>query len=145
LYSHTQTGREILVTMAVVAGALVVGVYQGLLPQFGLLVAGALVVALALFGSLTVDVDREAVAVRFGLGLVRRRLVLADVIAVQVVRNRWWYGWGIHWVGNGWLYNVSGLDAVELRYSNGHADRIGTDEPETLCRVIRDARGLPAN
>ena len=145
MYSHTQTGWVILVTVGVVAAALVIGVYQGPWPQFALFVAGFLVVALVLFASLTVEVNHEAVSLRFGPGLVRRRILLADVTGVEVVRNRWWYGWGIHMVGNGWLYNVSGLDAVELRYSDGRADRVGTDEPELLCRAIRDARGLPAN
>jgi hypothetical protein len=103
------------------------------------------VIALAFFGSLTVEVNHEAVLLRFGLGLVRRRFRLVDVTGVQVVRNRWYYGWGIHMVGKGWLYNVSGFDAVEIRFADGRADRIGTDEPELLCRAIKEARGLPAN
>jgi len=145
MYRHTQTGYVILVTVGVVAAALGAWVYQGFLPGLVYLVAAALVIALVLFSSLTVEVNHEAITLRFGVGLVRRRFLLADVTAVQVVRNRWWYGWGIHTVGSGWLYNVSGLDAVELQFSDGRADRIGTDEPELLCRAIRNFRGLPAN
>ena len=145
MYRHTQTGYVILAVVGATAVALVLGVWQGYLPVFTLFLAGAFVIVLVLFGSLTVEVDHEAVTLRFGPGPVRRRFPLTEVTGVRVVRNRWWYGWGIHSVGGGWLYNVSGLEAVELRHSDGRADRIGTDEPEVLCRAIQSARGLPAN
>jgi hypothetical protein len=54
------------------------------------------------------------------------------------VRNRWWWGWGIRRIGRGqWLFNVSGLDAVELSMKNGKTYRIGTDEPQRLCEVVQ--------
>jgi hypothetical protein len=58
-----------------------------------------------------------------------------------VVRNRWYYGWGIRITPRGWLYNVSGLDAVELALKNGKCVRIGSDEPHALARAIDHARG----
>jgi hypothetical protein len=145
VYRHTQTGYVILAVVGATAVALVLGVWQGYLPVFTLYLAGALVIALVLFGSLTVEVGHEAVVLGFGPGLVRRRLPLGEVTGVRVVRNPWWYGWGVHYVGGGWVYNVSGREAVELRYSDGRSDRIGTDEPQALCRAIQGARGLPAN
>jgi hypothetical protein len=38
--------------------------------------------------------------------------------------------------GQGWLWNVSGIDAVELTMKNGDRFRIGTDEPEKLVTAI---------
>ncbi len=39
----------------------------------------------------------------------------------------------------GWLYNVSGTDAVELKMKNGKRYRIGTDVPGELAEAIRQA------
>ena len=48
----------------------------------------------------------------------------------------WWYGWGIHLTPRGWLYNVGGLDAVELALNNGRTLRIGSDEAAALARAL---------
>ena len=48
-------------------------------------------------------------------------------------------GWGIRLIPNGWLWNVSGLGAVELSLVNGQRFRIGTDEPEQLATAIQGA------
>ena len=45
---------------------------------------------------------------------------------LQVLENR-----------NGWLFNVSGLQAVEIFLRSGKKYRIGTDEPERLVEAIR--------
>jgi hypothetical protein len=55
------------------------------------------------------------------------------------VRNKWWYGWGIRLTPHGWLFNVGGLDAVELELASGRKFRIGTDEPQGLLNAIRTA------
>jgi len=56
------------------------------------------------------------------------------------VRNQWWWGWGIRLIPGGWLYNVSGLDAVELKMKNGRIFRIGTDEAQRLAEFIQAKR-----
>jgi len=38
---------------------------------------------------------------------------------------------------HGWLYNVSGLDAVEVTTKSGKKYRIGTDVPAELEQAIR--------
>jgi len=50
------------------------------------------------------------------------------------VRNHWWNGFGIR-MGSGFrLYNVSGLDAVELHLKSSDIRRIGTDDPQDWRR-----------
>ncbi len=96
---------------------------------------------LALFYKLTVIIDDKFVFIRFGYGIIRVKYALSDIASVSVVKNGWWYGWGIRSLGSGWLYNVSGLDAVELKLKNGKIHRIGTDEPEEpeeLERALRE-------
>jgi hypothetical protein len=144
-YHHSQTGVAIVVTVGITAVALIFGVYWGPLPRAVLVLAGALIIAIRVFGSLTVDIDSETLLVRFGFGLVRRRFVLSEIRSATPVRNRWYHGWGIHPLRRGWIYNVSGFDAVEIELGDGSAHRIGTDEPRTLAVAIRRASGLPAN
>ena len=61
----------------------------------------------------------------------------AYIAIVTQVRNRWWWGFGIRWTPHGWMWNISGLDAVELTYHNGKKFRIGTDEPEALLEALK--------
>lgn len=109
----------------------------------GAAIAVAVVVALIIgnFGSLNVRVDSKAVTLSFGVGLISRTIPLDRIEAVEEVRNRWWYGWGIRLTPRGWLWNVSGLDAVELRYRGGGVFRIGTDDPAGLRAALESRLG----
>ena len=51
------------------------------------------------------------------------------------------YGFGIRYVFDGWMWNVSGLDAVQLTLPDGKHFRIGTDEPKALEAAINQAIG----
>ena len=93
-----------------------------------------------LFYNLTVEVDVTHLNFRFGVGLFRKRIALANIVAVQPVQNAWWDGWGIRYTRNGWLYNVSGWEAVEITLASGKRLRLGTDEPDRLVRVLQAAR-----
>lgn len=95
-----------------------------------------------LFRCLRVEVQRETVSVRFGPGWPRRTIELSRVIGVRTVRNRWWYGFGIRYTPYGWLWNLDGLDAVELDLPGGKRFRIGTRVPDELCAAIAAAREL---
>ena len=101
----------------------------------------SLLLGLALFHSLTVQVDRNSIRLRFGIGLIRKTYDMTRVQEARVVRNHWYNGWGIRVIRGGWLYNVSGFDAVEVSFSNGKLCRIGTDEPKRLLRAIQSASG----
>jgi hypothetical protein len=89
-----------------------------------------------LFGSLTVEVDDEELRHWFGPGFWKKSYQLLDIESATVVRNSWIYGWGIRFTPHGWLYNVSGLDAVQLQLRSGRKLRIGTDDPQGLIEAI---------
>ncbi len=144
-YKHTQTGWILL---GFCVGVLLLSQllpparssHNFLLP----VVVLVLLLLVALMGTLTVEVDDRAIRLRFGIGLVRKTFALADVASCQPVRNKWYWGWGIRLIpGLGgrcphcWLYNVSGLDAVELRMKDGKIFRIGTDEARKLSDFIQ--------
>jgi len=91
----------------------------------------------ALFWGLTVEVNKDVVRLYFGFGIIHRSILRQHISMVTQVRNRWWWGFGIRWTPHGWMWNMSGLDAVELTYHNGKKFRIGTDEPEALLEALK--------
>lgn len=149
-YEHTQVGWPMRV--AFVAGSLLLlGValvpeMQAARAPIALLLAGcaALLVLGWLWSSLTVRIDSAALQFRFGPGVPRKSVPLADIASVEVTRTRFWEGWGIHRTCRGWLYNVSGFDAVLVRRMDGRSFMLGTDEPRRLKaaleRAMADAR-----
>ena len=96
----------------------------------------ALLGIVLLFSRLEATVSDGRIVVAFGFGRPHREIEMADVTAVRQVRNTWIQGWGIRKITNGWMYNVWGLDAVEVELSSGDVFRIGTDDPENLLAAI---------
>ncbi len=142
-YRHTQIGWLTLTVAGLMALLLGPALYAAEI-TLGLWGLGAVLVLLvAVFGSLTVAVDDEQVLVRFGSGLLKKRIPLADVRRFEAVRNPWYYGWGWRLYPGGVLYNVSGLDAVELVLHGGKRLRIGTNEPKELALALETRLGKP--
>jgi hypothetical protein len=100
-----------------------------------------LLLLIPLVYNLTVEIRQRKIVVFFGIGLIRRTFDLDDVCSARPVRNHWFYGWGVRLTPHGWMFNVSGLDAVELILASGRKFRIGTDEPQRLAEAIRQAKG----
>ncbi|MFH1435733.1 MAG: hypothetical protein ABIJ56_08470 [Pseudomonadota bacterium] len=142
-YRHRQSGWVIIVAMALfylilVPVQLAIGEYGFLTLLFLLPPIGVL-----LFGWMTVVVDDHEVRFHMGMGLVRKHFTHSDIRTFRKVRNSWILGWGIHGFPGGLLYNVSGFWAVELLLRSGKRVRIGTDEPDALCRAIEKKIGTP--
>ena len=139
-YRHTQVGYTapivaawLLIVLLIVfiaaddEPAVVVGV-----AAFGI----ALTVVIVVFNRLSTTIDAGRIRVAFGWGWPRRTVETLDVVAFRPVRNKWYYGWGIRKVPGGWMYNVWGLDAVEIELKSEKKFRIGTDEPEALIAAL---------
>ncbi len=133
-YQHTQK-----VSGKVMLTASLAGLAIGLTPP-GFLARLALVSILGatayFFRSLTVEVNDEEIRLQFGDGLIKKSFLLSDLSSVKAVKTTPLQGWGIRWIGSGWLYNIYGLDAVEICFSNGKRTLIGTDEPDKLAAAI---------
>ena len=143
-YSHTQAGTFSRVTFAalfvisIIAMSLLGMKDNEAIWVFGLM-AAAMFIGLLLFHSLTVEISRGYLKIRFGIGLIRRRFLLKDIDSASKIRTRWWHGWGIKLTPNGWLFSVSGFDAVQVVLKNGRRYCIGTNEPEKLHRALETA------
>jgi hypothetical protein len=140
-YRHTQVGTLVLGAVGLPVVVLIVVTLFVEVEVVALIILGMLLAAMFLFGTLTVAVNRDGILLWFGPGIVRKRFALASIRAAKVVRNEWYYGWGIRRLTAGWLYNVSGLDAVELEMIDGTRERIGTNRPGDLESAIREALG----
>ena len=138
-YRHTQIGHTIIYSM--IAIALLVGIITASAASArpGLVIGVLVLIIAVVFYKLTVEVDELYVRAIFGPGLTFRKIRLADISACEPIRIRWWYGWGIHLTPYGWLYNVSGWDAVAITLRNDRRVSLGTDRPEELCAAIRSA------
>lgn len=138
IYSHTQRGT-VMIAAFLLAGAFVLHqLVQGGPAWLWILLIVAMIFGFT-FSSLTVVITPSAFQAAFTPGWPRKVEPLANIAAVRTVRNPWYYGWGIRLTPRGTLYNVSGLDAVEIRTKNGKTFRIGTDEPENVQRALENA------
>lgn len=136
VYKHTQIGYSLLNSYTIVF--LIVGIIN-LVVRFSPLAVIALIIVLltiSTFATLTVIVSKRAISLRFGVGIIRKKYQLDDIVGYKAVKNPWYYLLGIRYTPRGWLYAVSGNSAVELALRNGKYVRIGTDEPEKLIQAL---------
>jgi hypothetical protein len=137
-YEHTQSGHVIiwsLLAIILIASGGLIGSSSHREPP--LIISIILLVCLAPFYKLRITIDDETLCASFGLGIIRKRVRLAEIVGCEPIRIRWWYGWGIHLTPSGWLYNVSGFDAVAITLRDGRRFALGTDDPLGLTNAIR--------
>ena len=143
-YVHTQIGYTLLAIYCVaipIVAYLIRDVEFNGLSQAGLIL---LLVALATFSTLRVQVDHQTIKIQFGFVIIRKGFQVSEIETYEVVRNRWYWGLGIRYTPRGWLYCVSGLSAIELQMKNGKNYRIGTDDPEGLASAVEEALRVSA-
>src|SRR5207247_6281091 len=87
--------------------------------EISVVISLLLLVTIPLFCKLRIEIDDQTLLASFGIGLIKKKVPLAQIIAYAPIQIRWWYGWGIHLTPSGWLYNVSGLDAVAITSRRG--------------------------
>lgn len=94
------------------------------------------------FYQLTITVNETHVAFKLGIGLWNKKYKISDVKSCKPVTNSVISGIGIRMLPNGWLYNVSGLKAVELQFKNKKSIiRIGTNKPEEISELVQSLIG----
>lgn len=134
-YQHTQPGT-LIVTVMLGMTALFAGLWFFTGKPFW--VSGPVLLACAwLFSSLTIEITDHELRWRFGPGLIQKSVPLAEIVAAEPVRTG--PSWGIHWSpGKGWLYNVSGFNAVAVTLRSGKKFALGTDEPQVLNKQLAE-------
>lgn len=95
------------------------------------------VVILLLFYQLKITVNAKEVRFSLGIGIIGKTFQTNHIKGCRSVRNSVLSGLGVRMITNGWLYNVSGLSAVELQFKDKKAVvRIGTDQPDEVTEAI---------
>jgi len=104
----------------------------------------ALILSLGFFTTMTVKITTDSIQVLFGpITVIKRTFLFETVKSYKLVKNPWYYGYGIRWIPQGTLYNISGPDALELTLHTGKRVQIGTDEPEKMLEVFEKVASLP--
>ena len=133
-YEHTQIGHVIIWSLL----AIMLVASGGLIGHHAtpIIVPMILLVCLVLFYKLRITIEDETLCASFGPGIIRKKVRLAEIVGCEPIRIRWWYGWDIHLTPRGWLYNVSGFDAVVIALRDGKKFALGTDDPNGLTEAI---------
>ena len=141
LYQRTQSARPAVLARLylILLLALVVGFLDPdtALPSLAL-TASILVAAVLFLGlrSLMVTVTPSEVELAYSLGWPSKRIERSRILSVEPLEVPWWHGGGIHLISRGWLWNVWGIETVQLTFSDGSRLLIGTDDPEGLTSVL---------
>jgi hypothetical protein len=140
-YKHTQIGYTIIWLPAAAAVLVAIGGSFESWPhrEILLVVSIMLLIAIPAFYKLAITIDDKTLAWSFGVGIIRKKVPIAQIAHCEPIRIRWWYGWGIHLTPYGWLYNVAGWETVVVRLRNGRKLALGTNDPRGLTNAIRDS------
>lgn len=147
IYTEKQSGIWVvyllLITIAIIAAYLFLGkhdVDRIIDLSLGSIVLILVTVAVSLlFYQLKVEVYNDRIALKFGIGFIKKTIPMSRIKEVRSVRNHWLMGWGIRFYGKGWMWNIRGLKAVELVFRDKKGTfRIGSQEPDILKSRIQD-------
>lgn len=142
IYDHIQRGKLVPLAGAfLAAGVAIIALARddlGVLGIFAVVAVVTLVAVIIVIASvMRVAVTEDAVTVTFGRGWPRKVIPRSDIVALRPVRNHWILGWGIRWFPGGWMWNVWGLDSVELELVSGRRFRIGSDDVDGLTMALQ--------
>ena len=139
-YSHRQFGTLMVYVFGAATLMFLLLSVTTSLGTVGLIAVALTVIVGTLFSAMTIEISDGFLRWKFGPGLIRKQVSLADIAGAEVTRTRVWEGWGIRWTLRGWLYNVSGFDAVLIRLTTGKQFLLGSDQPHELARVLNESR-----
>ena len=71
-----------------------------------------------LFYGLTTRLTNDILSVSFGIGIIKKKISIKRIAGVQETQNNILYGWGLRFIPNGIMYNISGSAAVELKFND---------------------------
>ena len=93
---------------------------------------------LACFNKITITITKTTLSFSMGIGLIKKTYPLSDIKSCTPIKNNIISGWGIRRIQGGWLYNVSGFQAIELQFKNENKIiRIGTDKPDEVVAEVK--------
>lgn len=96
-----------------------------------------LLICLFFFYKIVIEIDSANISFKMGIGIIGKSYKIAEIESCKSVNNSFIYGWGIHKIPTGWLYNTSGFKSIELTFKNtGKVVRIGTNKSDEIVEII---------
>lgn len=143
LYERRQTGYVIVVALVIAMGLIVIAA-AGSNSNTGIAFTGPLAIVLGvvagIFSSMTVRVTTTTLEWWIGIRAIGRRVPITEIASIESIKTNIFEGWGIHLTWHGWVWNVSGFNAVQIRLKSGTRYAVGTPEPDKLIAAIREAQ-----
>jgi hypothetical protein len=143
LYEHRQVGWITVIALFAIAVLICVAAAISAPSERTLsysLVPIVLVVA-ALFSTLTVRVTDKRVMWYFGVSGIGRSVALTEITSIRAIKTSILEGWGIHLTWHGWVWNVSGFNAVQIILRSGTRFAVGTPDPQAVIDAVQSAGG----
>lgn len=89
------------------------------------------------FYKLTISITAIEITAKFGIGLLKRRMLLQDIKTIELVKIPWYYGIGIRATPYGLLYNIRTGKAILLQNSNKTKTfLVGTADFENIKNIL---------
>jgi hypothetical protein len=96
-----------------------------------------LLISLLFFYKMFIEIDSTNILFELGIGIIGKSYRISEIESCKPVKDSFLNGWGIHKIRNGWFYNVSGFNAIELTFKNtGKRIWIGTNKPDEITKII---------
>jgi hypothetical protein len=97
----------------------------------------SMILPLVFFYKMDIEMDEAAIQVSFGTALFKKKIALAEVYSVSIVKPKWYHGTGIRFQSHGMLYRARFTDAVELKLKGSDRTiQIGSKDVEGLRQAI---------
>lgn len=138
-YKNTQLAKAMLAIIGIVSLLLLLASFSKPNEPTGYIFILFAIIAI-LFSSLTISVENGKIHWFFGPRFWNKSLEISQIESARVIQTKWYYGLGIRLISTGWLYNVSGLTAVELNLKDGTIISLGTDDADNLVQAINAAK-----
>ncbi|MGA3038467.1 MAG: hypothetical protein ABSE64_13395 [Vulcanimicrobiaceae bacterium] len=142
-YEHRQVGWVTVILLFAIAAA--ISIAAGITAPSERLLSYSfvpiLMVVAALFSTLTVRVTDKRMMWFFGVSGIGRSVAVSEIASIRPIKTSILEGWGVHLTWHGWLWNVSGFNAVQIVLRSGTRFAVGTPEPQAVIDAVQSAGG----
>jgi len=140
IYKHTQYGILLNFVLLVIIAFISYGYFYQTgskpLPIIPYIILMILFLAiLIVFYKLTIIIDKEKVTAIFGIGLVKKTILINQIETMENYKIPWYAGIGIRITAKGWLWNVSPGNAMLFKSKNKFF-LVGSNEVDKVIATI---------
>ena len=143
-YKKTQYGIFLSLFLAIIALAVFYAYYFQIgskpIPLIpAVIVLFIFVLSILLFYKLTILIDTEKITATFGIGFIKKSVLIKDIdiSSIEKVKMPWYLGIGIRLTAKGWLWNVKVGDSIYFK-TKINTFLVGTDDFDTIKNILRN-------